>query len=85
MVPTSATCTTAEAVAAPVPVRINSVVAVTPKAMPSVPSTNCAPKPISTKTMSFSMACPSLSHWLPTATARLPDMGPSDAAAQQRV
>lgn len=46
VVPSSATCTTAEACAAPKPARPRRIVVeVTPKPMPMPPSTSCAAKP----------------------------------------
>ena len=55
VVATSAKCTAALACAAPTPLSTSSVVAVTPNAMPSAPSTSCAPMPTNTKMMSRSM------------------------------
>jgi hypothetical protein len=49
VVPTSARCTAALAWAAPSPLSTSIVEAVTPNAMPSAPSTSCAPTPTSVK------------------------------------
>ncbi len=56
VVPTSARCTAALAWAAPTPDSTSSVVAVTPKAMPSAPSTSWAPMPTNVKMRSERMA-----------------------------
>ncbi len=55
VVPHSARCTDADAVAGARPVESNSVVEVTPYAMPSEPSTICAASPTTAKIKSFSM------------------------------
>src|SRR5918997_5282985 len=58
VVPTSAMCTAADASAGATPTNNSSVVEETPYAIPSDPSTNCAPRPASANIMKVLIASP---------------------------